>query len=110
MRARDNRLDLSLLLGRQRQAFREPFHHPIVMGSRAMLATRTGCVSMQEHRVRNDAPERSSATEDKETAPQFQSRCHGSSNPLLPKEGNGLQLLGDHSETFPGWRPPQADC
>src|SRR6476646_10031385 len=106
MRARDNRLDLSLLLGRQRQTFCEPFHHPIVMGSRAMLATRTGCVSMQEHRARNGAAESSGTKEHNETAPQFQSRCHGSSNPLLPKEGNGLQLLGYQGGTFPGWRPP----
>ena len=40
MRARDNGLDLSLLLGGQRQAFREPFHHSVVMGSRANLTFR----------------------------------------------------------------------
>src|SRR6476659_3758616 len=104
MRARDNGLDLSLLLGGQRQAFREPFHHPVVMGSWAMRTASTGWLGIQEHRARNGAAERSSAKEDDETAPQFQSRCHGPSNPLLPKEGNRLQLFGDQDGAFLGWR------
>jgi hypothetical protein len=45
--ARDDRFDVGLLLSRQRQILRKPFHDPFVMGSRAMLAPR-GPLAVQE--------------------------------------------------------------
>jgi hypothetical protein len=94
MSARDDWFDLGLLLTGQRQAFGEPFHHPVMMGCGAVLARRAR-FSMQEHRVRDGTAERSGAEEHEEPSPQFQSRRHDSSNPLLIKQGNGFQLFSD---------------
>jgi hypothetical protein len=68
MRACDDRFNVGLLLGRQRQVLREPIHDPFMMRRRAMLAPRRP-LPMQEQGVYNGAAERSSAEEDDEPAP-----------------------------------------